>query len=411
MASTELLQYWAIIRRWLYLIIALGIVAAASALGFSLRTVPVYSATSVVLIQQATGSTLVVDYASVLTNERLASTYSQLLTTRPVLEETLRRLGLEGTISPDELKGNIRVTPVQNTSLLRIEVEDTDPGRAVELANTIPVVFSDYIETVQTQRFQESKRSLEQQIERLQNEISALQARIDQLRETSGEGSPDLVPLQTQLATLQSSYANLYRQYEEVRLAEARAQDTVVLTEPALHANRVRPRTVRNTLTALAVGLMLGVGAAFLIEYLDDTVKTPDDVALVGDIPVLTGIAQVQDRDSIPLIAHTKPKSPVSEAFRVLRTNIQFAGVDKPLRTIVITSPGPEEGKSFITANLGVVMAQMGHKVVIVDADLRKPTQHKFFGLPRNIGLTNVLVGNPEVSLEEVLRATEVPNL
>ena len=411
MAPTELLQYWAVIRRWLHLIIALSLIAGISALVVSLRTVPVYSATSVVLIQQATTSTLVVDYASVLTNERLASTYAQLLTTRPVLEETLKRLGLEDIVSPDALKGSIRVSPIQNTSLLRIQVEDTDPQRAVQLANTIPVVFSDYIETVQTQRFQESKRSLQEQIQRLQEEISTLQARIEEERQTAGDGNPDLLPLQTQLATLQSSYANLYQQYEEVRLAEARAQDTVVLTEPALSARKVRPQTARNTLMALIIGLMLGLGAAFLIEYLDDTVKTPDDIARMTDIPLLTGIATVQEEDALPLVAHTRPKSPVSEAFRILRTNIQFAGVDKPLRSLVITSPGPSEGKSFITANLGIVMAQMGHKVIIVDADLRRPMQHRFFNVPKNVGLTNVLVANPHTILDDALRETEVPNL
>ncbi len=411
MASVELLQYWAIIRRWLHLIVFLALVAAASALVFSLRTPPVYQATSVVLIQQATGNNVVVDYASVLTNERLAETYAQLLTTRPVLEETLQRLGLEGRLDAGALKNNVRVTPVRNTSLLRISVEDVDPRRAVDLANTIPVVFSDYIANVQTERFQESKRSLQDQLQRLQREISDLQAQIAELRQRDGDAAPEILPLQTQLTTLQSSYADLYRQYEEVRLAEARAQDTVVLTEPALYAIRVRPQTFRNTLMALMVGLMLGVGAAFLIEYLDDTVKTPADIQAVADVPVLAGIARVQDEQKLPLIAATDRKSPVTEAFRILRTNIQFAGVDKPIRSLVITSPGQGEGKSFITANLALVMAQQGHRVIVVDADLRRPLQHKLFGVPRRAGLADVLLDPVNISLDDALHPTDAENL
>ena len=409
--SIDILQYWAIIRRWLHLILAIAIVAALSAFVFSIRTIPVYRATSVILIQQATNNALVVDYANVLTNERLARTYAQLLTTRPVLEQTLKRLGLQGRLDPGTLKQNIRVSPVRDTSLLRIQVEDTDPERAVKLANTIPVVFSDYIETVQTQRFQESKRSLQAQIDRLQKEISALQGRLEAERQTSGNDDPNLLPLQTQLTTLQSSYANLYQQYEEVRLAEARAQDTVVLTEPALHAKRVRPQTSRNVLMALIVGLMLGAGAAFTIEYLDDTVKTPDDIARMTDLPVLSGIGEIQDEDKLPLIAAVDPKSPITEAFRILRTNIEFAGVDHPVRSLLITSPSASEGKSFITANLAVVMAQQGYQVIVVDADLRKPMQHELFGVPKNIGLTNLLLNPDTFTLEDILHETEISNL
>ena len=409
--SIDILQYWAIIRRWLHLILIIAVVAAVSAFVFSVRTVPVYRATSVVLIQQATNNALVVDYANVLTNERLARTYAQLLTTRPVLEQTLERLGLQGQLDPSTLKQNIRVSPVRDTSLLRIQVEDTDPERAVKLANTIPIVFSDYIETVQTQRFQESKRSLQAQIDRLQEEISAIQARLEAERQASGNGNTNLLPLQTQLATLQSSYANLYQQYEEVRLAEARAQDTIILTEPALRAKRVRPQTSRNVLMALIVGLMLGVGAAFTIEYLDDTVKTPDDIARMTDFPVLSGIGEIQDKDKLPLIAAVDPKSPITEAFRILRTNIEFAGVDHPIRSLLITSPSASEGKSFITANLAIVMAQQGYQVIVVDADLRKPTQHKLFRVPKNVGLTNWLLAPDTFAIEDILHETKIPNL
>lgn len=113
--------------------------------------------------------------------------------------------------------------------------------------------------------------------------------------------------------------------------------------------------------------------------------------------------------DKSKVISELNPKSPVAEAFRILRTNLQFTAIDKPFKTILVTSASPSEGKSSTVANLGTVLAQAGHKVIIVDCDLRKASQHVHFGLPNNSGLTNILVGGMELGL--VLRDTNQPNL
>mgnify|MGYP000947234383 CR=1 FL=1 len=109
------------------------------------------------------------------------------------------------------------------------------------------------------------------------------------------------------------------------------------------------------------------------------------------------------------IITHIDPKSPESEAYRVLRTNIQFSGIDKPLKTIVITSAGPMEGKTTTVTNLAVTFAQMGSKVLLIDADLRKPRIHKIFLLPNDTGLTNLLASGRDYS--RFIRSTAVPNL
>lgn len=109
------------------------------------------------------------------------------------------------------------------------------------------------------------------------------------------------------------------------------------------------------------------------------------------------------------VISAINPKSPVAEAYRILRTNLQFTAVDKALKTILVTSADPSEGKSTTVANLGTVMAQIGAKVIIIDCDLRRSEQHKLFDLPNNTGLTNILVGGLETN--QVLTNTKVPNL
>jgi len=407
----ELLQYWGIIRRWWWLLVLTTLVAAISAFAVSVRMTPVYRATAQVLIQQASNPANLTSYSDILTSERLARTYSKLLTTRPVLEQTLKELQLTQQLSPDTLKKHISVQPVRDTTLIQLSVDDTNPARAVSLANKIPQVFARYNQNIQLARYQDSKKNLQTQLKRLEDELAQDQAQLATLKADNTSDPTDVTRLETQITTLQSSYSNLLRQYEEVRLAEAQSLDNIVLSEPATRAIKVRPRTLLNTLLAAIVGLMLGLGAVFLIEYLDDTVKTPDDIVRLGDIPILSGINQVEDAQDNQLITHKIPKSPISEAFRILRTNIQFASVDTSLRTLLITGPGPSAGKSFMTANLGVVMAQQGRRVVIVDADLRKPRQHKIFGLPNNVGLTTLLLVENEENISPFLQETEVENL
>ena len=166
-----------------------------------------------------------------------------------------------------------------------------------------------------------------------------------------------------------------------------------------------------NTLLAMIVGAMLAIGVIFLIEYLDDTVKSPDQILEDTDLSTLGVIAQIQGRDrDEKLITYHTPRDPVSEAFRVLRTNLGFSAIDEGLDSLLVTSASPGEGKSTIVSNIGVVMAQTGKQVVIVDADLRLPTQHKIFGASNNQGMTTALL-DTETPVVEHLQKTSIPGL
>jgi non-specific protein-tyrosine kinase len=146
-------------------------------------------------------------------------------------------------------------------------------------------------------------------------------------------------------------------------------------------------------LVAAAIGLALSVLGVTIIEYFDDTLKTPDDFTRLTSLPALGAIAQMQGSEyPDKLMALNEPLSPIVEAYRILRTNLQFSSIDRPLRTLILTSPGPAEGKSITLANLAVVLAQSGRKVIVLDADLRRPVQHKIFGLSNRLGLTDALL-------------------
>ena len=340
----------------------------------------------------------------VLTSERLARTYASLLTSRPVLEETANRLG----ISPDGLGRNINVTPIRDTQLLTIKVESPDPALAAAIANTLPQVFIELNSEWQLGRVIEARATLEQEINNTLDDIARTQ---QELKNTTDEATR--ARLEASLAQYRTTYSTLVASYQQAKLTESQSINNIVIAEPAATpVTPIRPRTGTNTLLAAVVGAMIALGAAFLIEYLDDTIKTPDDVSRVSGLSTLGAIARLKEGGQTrQLIAWLRTKAPETEAYRTLRTNIQFSSVDKPLRTLLVTSSGPGEGKSTTTANLAVVLAQAGKHVVVVDSDLRRPMQHKIFGVPNNTGLTTALLNGDAIHLEGHLQQTEIEKL
>ncbi len=165
-----------------------------------------------------------------------------------------------------------------------------------------------------------------------------------------------------------------------------------------------KPNVTAYMALAVVSGLIVGIGLAFFIEYLDTSVKTVDDVESYLGVTVLGVI-----RRNVGLLHREKGDTPDAEAYRTIRSNIEFNRKNPEANTITVVSGGPGEGKSTTLANLAFVCAQGGYRVLIIDADLRRPTQHKIFDVPNAIGLTNHLMG--ELTLDEAIRPTEVENL
>ena len=178
--------------------------------------------------------------------------------------------------------------------------------------------------------------------------------------------------------------------------------DIVDRAEP--QSRHVSPKFTINILLSLLIGLAAGIGLAYFIEYLDTSVKTVDDVEQYLGLPVLGIIPQ-----KVKPLIEEGPESPHAEAYRVLRTNLQFNTKGQSGGAYTFVSGGVGEGKSTTLFNLAYVCAQMGEKVLIVDSDMRRPVQHTFLGMRNNFGLTNVLLR--DVPIEETIKATSVPNL
>jgi non-specific protein-tyrosine kinase len=403
--SEDLRRYIAILWRWAWLVMIMVVLGGATAFIISKRTVPVYVATTRLLINEAP-ATKNTDYASVLASERLARTYSELLKTQPVLEEVISRLGL--TRGERQLSTQIEVNLLRDTQLIDVSVEDTNPVLAADIANMVVAVFSEQNQMLQASRFATSKESLSTQLAQMNEQIETTTSAIQALGETP-EDKAERDRLETVLAEYSKTYSSLLQSYESVRLAEASSISNVVQVETAIPAEiPIRPRTVRNTALGMVVGLLLGVGVVFLIDVLDDTLS-PEDVSRQLNLPVLGVIARHQIENGSPVVKY-QPRSPVSEAFRSLRTNIQFASVDIPLRTLLITSPSPQDGKSTVAVNLGASLAQSGYKVGLVDADLRRPQIHKRLALSNREGISGMFVQD-QIVLNGALRETSVENL
>jgi capsular exopolysaccharide synthesis family protein len=177
----------------------------------------------------------------------------------------------------------------------------------------------------------------------------------------------------------------------------------------------ISPKPLQSALLAAAIGLFVTAGFVFLIEFLDDTLKTPDDIKDVLEIPVIGFIGELkqnskQNEESLGVFVAKNPRSPVAEAFRSLRTNLEYSSVDHPARVVVMTSSGESEGKSTVAANLAIVEAQSGKKVVIVDGDMRRPMVHVQFNKSNRKGLSDVVTG--KLHIEDVVKPyDQVENL
>lgn len=393
----DLRELFRIVRRWLWLLILGGILGGVATYFYSSYQQPIYEASAEVFISQPSYNELTA--LGYLNAYQYIPTYAELMLTDDVVEETNQRL--EYSISASR----VSVQPIRDTQILEVRVQDTNPTKAANFANMMVIVFREQQYQLQTSRYSESKNNLESNMEEQQRVIDDLLTQLAAIPDTE-ENNVEREWLNLLLVQANETYGNLVNNYESLRLAEAQSVSTVQLVESANpNPNPVRPNVITNTLLGVAVGLMLAGGIAFLVEYLDDTVRSLDEISKTYDLAALGYIAKIplsrKKEESDGVYIFSNPRSPIAEAFRSLRTNIEFAGVVEPVKTILITSPGPKEGKSTVSANLAAVMVQGGKRVVMVDCDMRRPKIHKLFKTNNRTGLSGLFRG--QASLNDVL--------
>lgn len=409
----ELRQYLALLSRRWWLIVLLAFVGGALALPIALLRTPVYETSTTVLINQAPGTSLP-NAEDVLSGQRVAMTYAELLHRRSVLEEVIVNLDLR--ISPEELDKQIAITQMRDTNLLVVTVKDTDPQRAADIANEVVEVFIAQNLSLQTppEGYAESLDNLRAEMDKIDESISRTEASIRELEhETSDEMADKRTRLEELLTQQRAIYTNLLTQYEAKRLEQTQKADRISIVDRALPGKESGQSTPVIVFQGVVIGIFMACGIAILIEYLRDTMKSGEELEQLLGIPTLAVIGTIQAADPIRvLVTVEKPRSPIAEAYRLLRANIEIAAAaDNPVHTLVVTSSGPTEGKSVTAANLAVAFAQSGKRVILVDADLRRPSLHKLFQVPNKRGVTTALLQGGQGVVNDHLSPTRIDNL
>jgi receptor protein-tyrosine kinase len=324
----ELIRYSRVIRRWAWLIILCPFIATVAAGVITLQLPKVYEAKVALLVRPA--QPLSGDpTVQALTADQILRTYARWMVERPILERVISDLSLQ--TDPGSLATHITVTPEPNTTILDVAVRGQDPAWTMNTANTL---VSDFIAQVKdTQR-------------------------------------------------------------TESTAPTAGSKDNLLIVAPAVQPTQpVLPKPVSNIALGFLAGLIAGLALAFLLDYLDQSVRSDEILQERAGLLPLGHISYVPAGSGRrgELVTLTGD-SPVVEAYKALRTNLLFSSVDREVKTIVITSAVANEGKSRTAANLAIVLAQAGHRTLLVDADFRRPSQHRIFGRVRNVGLSNLFV-------------------
>lgn len=424
----ELVRYLKVLRKSWWIIALLVISAVAAALGFSLQEPARYESNSTLLLNPGVPNEMILYYQSTAASN-LADSYTALIHSRTFAESVAKELPYPS--SPEAVIGSITTQLQSNTLFYQISGQADTAQHAQQLVDTVNKVFLSANADQRKQQEAQSKggqqaaavQQLKDQIDKLNSQITRYTDRINQLeaQTPTTELDTQLSPLYDRLSSLEQTRTTALAALATLVTGTSDTASAVVL-DPPTPGQQLSRKIGWNVLAAGVVALVLGIGIAFLREYLDYTVRAPEYLEELLGLPPLAAIGEIDgtlhrsysrrsrrgkgestltsaDGKLLAgknLITLEYPHAVESEVFRVLRTSIQFAGIGKPIHTLAVTSAGPGEGKSFTAANLAIVMAQAGKRVVLVDTDLRRPTVHKIFGLPNTVGFTSMVL-NPDV--------------
>ncbi|MFP4548763.1 MAG: GumC family protein [Fidelibacterota bacterium] len=233
------------------------------------------------------------------------------------------------------------------------------------------------------------------------------------------------IRLERDRKVLQQNYIFLRTKMEEAKIKKASNSGKIRIIDRAASAEKISPKKKQSLALGLVLGLGLSIGLVLLLDFLDNTIRTVDDIErtkipLMGAVPQIGKYGVKKKKKKIKnddktihdsLITHFDPKSPVAEAYRGIRTNINLTGVDKERKTILISSPGPGEGKTTTISNLAITFANLEYKTLLVDCDLRRPKIHTVFGIDKKPGLINIFKEEDDSILEMVRKLDDVNNL
>ena len=546
------------LKNWAWLLVLGMILSAASAYYYSRQQIPIYQATTNILVTRNSQQT-VGDLSQSLNISQIVETYVQMLSLDEFLGMVSQRLGYVVTAS------NVNVSALTNTQVIQLQINDTDPARAAQIADIMVTVLREQNETLQAGRYTEAEQSLELQITDIETKINTVQSQLDKAKTAAlGEQiaqaqanidatvkviqivTPELQRLKKltwvetrtlfiektallpeqqalfdgqiaarsklvgQLATdpqaktdpkfaaqiqsrivgldteiektrlliadtqgqltylkaldseqtfnalivekenllktqqslltsyqnvyttllstgevkrttneidnltqslelYQKIYLNLLSNREDLKKQKLQSMPTVEQISPAQASKTpVSPRTALNTLLGGLGGLILALSYVILREVTNDSIQSHVEVEKILGTKVIGHILEIKDnQDGQGIYVGRIPRSPTAEAFRTLRTNLEFSSREKPIKSIIVTSAGSEEGKTMVASNLAAILSQLGKKVILVDADLRRPRIHQVTGISNTTGLSDLFSALPDFFIHDYIQTLD----
>ncbi len=437
-------QYGLALWRRAWLILILAALGAGAGYVYSKSQIPMYASAMRVMVMRP-----VKEQSSDLTfwmsNSQVAETYAGLGQTAGFSQKVIARVGRIGVVT---------AFAMPESQFILLNVQTPDPASAELLLNAAFDVLTEEILSLQRERYRQTEDSLAAQAEEINQKITETRERLDerysllaveeklaleaqifaleeqleaatskqqlsqlqtrliaarqayatllQTNRIAATRDLELAGLERNLALYQNLYATLLTNRENVRLLALQGTPPLLkVEEPLAPLEPYTPRTRRNTALAGLTGLGLAVGLVLLLEFLSDTLKPGESVRRRLPVPILAQLPLLRIGDELPV--ERDPRSLSAEAYRILRTNLAFSAIGRPLQILLVTSPGPQEGKSLVAANLAAVLSQSGRKVLLVDANLRRPALHKLLDLQNRFGLSDVIRGENGV-FEQVVQ-------
>ena len=396
----ELLDFIGILWRRKWIIVATVIMAVAIAVAGNFLIKPIYTASG--LIRVSASPNPLVDRADLSYVQTLMNTYTIIANTRPILSQVITELNLK--LSSTQLSEMIEVKAIEETELIELTVNNPDPQVAANIVNKLANALIS--ETDLLASSESASQAIKTQIDEVQKELTDMRTEYDRLVTDSPDDTNSITELSRQIVIKQQTYETLLAQYDRTRLSEAFRVNSISLIEPATPPRTATtPRKTLNVVLGGLLGLLGGVGLVLFLNNVDSKIYAVSQAKSILGLPILAELGRFTR--SQMKFSNLAPSE--REGYRRLRASIFSLQSDNHLKTLMVTSPDNDEGKSTIVYNLAMSIAQLGRSVLVIDGDMRQPCQQQLFELPNTVGLSTVL--EKKVSLSEAIQSTSVPGL
>lgn len=393
---------------------------------------PVYRATATLLIDPESPNVLTttgmveIQSQNYLSYKEYYQSQVEIITSYALVKKVFDEFGLINMTDYNKAKEpvkkflkTIKVEPVRDTRLLKLNVDNKDPLLASKIANRIAELY------VMRNLYYISKNEL---MNLLKNEYLKLESKMSDYTKVFKEGHPEMIKLKKEMSEMVDRIEQEKKSTYNYDAIEKYSKSDTEHALSGFKANNIsiqdvaekpivplKPKKLLNVVLAIFIGLFGGVGLAFFFEYLDDSAKTAEDVEKATGWPFLGNIPDIGLGKSLKevekdLFVNSNPKEPAAELYRLIRTRILFSATEEhPIKSMIITSPGPQEGKTTTLCNLAITIAQNKSRVLIVDADMRKPRLYEIFKKDNEMGLSNFL--SSKITFDSVVQKTDIENI